>query len=140
MQRARPSHRVLVVDLVARPVRRPEKFSLRGIELQRQRLHGDVEVCRLRRTYDRNIAVGTTRDPGHGNVRPAYFPARGHLAHAASDLAVDLVTVEVLIDIVPRASGSRVAGEEASRERTESRDGDALIPAVGEHLPFLLAV
>src|ERR1700734_812117 len=47
MQRAGTPHRVLIVDLVARPVRRLEKLPFRGVESNLQRLNGDVEVRRL---------------------------------------------------------------------------------------------
>ena len=36
--------------------------------------------------------------------------------------------------------GGSAARKEAARERTEGRDGDTLIPAVGEHLPLFLAI
>ena len=88
MQRAGTSYRVLIVDLVTRPVRHLEKGPLASIELQPERLHGDLEVRRLRSTHDRNIVVGTARDPGHRNVRRAHAPAHRHLPHAACDLAI----------------------------------------------------
>jgi len=69
--------------------------------------------------------VGATSDPGHRDVCRAHAPAGGHLAHAACDLAIDVVAVILLVDIVGRAGGSGVAREEAARKGAEGRDASA---------------
>ena len=140
MQRAGTPHGFLIVDLVARPVRPLKKVPFRGFEPQPQRLHGDVEMRRLRSTDDGDVVVGTTPDPGHRDMRPAHAPARCHFAHAARDFPVDFIAVEFLIDVVGGARGAGVARQKSARERTEGGDCDALVAAVGEHLPFFLAV
>src|SRR5438045_434379 len=141
MQRAGTSHRVLVVDLVARPVGRLEEGPLRRIKPQTERLHGDVEVSRLRGTHDRNVTVGAAGHPGHRDVCRAHAPARGDFAHAPCDLAINVVAVVFLVEVVRGArGGGGTARQETARERSEGRDGDALIPAVGEVILLSYAV
>src|SRR5258708_36915039 len=141
MQRAGTSHRVLVIDLVARSVGRLKEGPLRRIKPQGERFHGDVEVSRLRGTHDRNVTVGAAGYPGHRDVGRAPAPARGDFAHAPRDLAINVIAVVFLVEVVSRArGGAGTARKEAARERTEGRDGDALIPAVGEHLPLFLTI
>ena len=125
MQRAGTSHRVLVVDLVARPVGRLEESSLPGVELQPQRLHGDLEVRRLRSTHDRNVVVGAAGDPGHRDVCRAHAPARGHLAHAACDLAIDVVAVDI-----PGRRRGPCARSPASRARKPRARGLKVVTAM----------
>src|SRR5258708_20006341 len=137
MQRAGASHRVLVVDLVARPVGRLEEGPLRRIKPQGERLRGDVEVSRLRGTHDRNVTVGVAGYPGHRDVCRAHAPARGDFAHAPRDLAINVIAVVFLVEVVRGArGGGGAARKEAARGRTEGRYADAPIPAVGDHLPL----
>src|SRR5947207_14572861 len=84
--------------------------------------------------------VGAAGDPDHRHVCRAHAPARGHLAYAECDLAIDVVAVVFLVDVVRRPRGTGVAREEPAREGTEGRDGDALVPAVGEDVWLSLAV
>src|SRR5689334_23937374 len=100
MQGAWPPHRVLVVDLVTRAVGGLEETALRRIESEAQRLDRDLELCATGRPYDRHVLVGAACHPGERDVCRSDAAARGHFAHAAGDLLVDLITVEVLVDVV----------------------------------------
>src|SRR5437879_8837380 len=126
MQRAGTSHRVLVVDFVARPVGRLKEGPLPRIKPQGERLHGDVEVSRLRGTHDRNVTVGTAGHPGQRDVCRAHAPARGDFARAPRDLAINVSAgVFVVEEMGGARGGGGAARKEAELERTLSGDGAA---------------
>src|SRR6185437_16265009 len=105
-----------------------------------QRLHGDLEVRSVGGPHDRNVRAGAARYPGQRHVAGAHATARGNLAHAPRDLAIDVVAVVLLVKVVRGARRRPGAGEKAARQWTECRDRDALVAAVGKHLTLLLAV
>src|SRR5689334_18322635 len=110
-------HRVLVVDLVARPVRRLEKRSLPSIQLQIQCLDCDIQMVSLRGTDDGHVAIGIASDPCHGHVRGAHASTRRNLAHTAGDFAIDLVAIKTLVEIMCGTGGALCfAPEETTSE------------------------
>ena len=140
MQRARSSQRVLVVDLVTRPVRFLEERAVRRVGPRSQGLDRNVELLRLAGADDRNITVRAARDPRHGDMRRAHATIGRQFSHAARYFDVDGVTVEVLVDILGGTRRTCVARQKTPRQRTGGRDGDTLVPAIGEHLPLFLAI
>ena len=69
----------------------------------------------------------TPRRAATSRTRRAYFD-------------VNLVTVEILIEIVGCARSAGIAREESARKRTEGSDAYTLVATVGKHLPLLFAI
>ncbi len=133
---------VLIVDYIARPVRRLEEFPLTGIESQRECLNRDLELQCTCGADDRDVVVRFARDPGRCHVRAAYATARRDLGHAARDLTIDLIAIETLARIVGGArSRAGITRKKPPRQRTEGREGDEALGFPGQirRLDFGLA-
>src|SRR5579871_6498648 len=140
MQRTRAPQRILIIDLIARPVGCFEEVSFGAIELKSKRLHCNIEVRGLRGTDDRDILVGAACDPCQRDMTCAHPAPRGDLTDPAGDLAIDLIAIESLEGVVSRARCSGVACQEAARKWAESGYGDACVAAVRKHLPLFLPI
>src|SRR6186713_2377679 len=106
-----------------------------------QRLHGDLQVRGLGGADYGNVDVGIARNPRHSDVRSRHAPALGDFPHAARDLVIDSIAVEILERIVRRSSSAGTfARNEPTSKWTERRQSDSLILAIGDHLALFLAV
>src|SRR4249919_1644893 len=106
-----------------------------------------LEVLHLRRADDGRGDARLVQEPREGDLRGGDAARGGHLGRPLDDREVELGLVEAVAEGVGLRAGGQAlalacsrAGEEPAGERAPGEHGDALVDALRDHLPLLLAV